>query len=62
MLVCHGKQNQKQADRGFLHHLPFSLLQHFDNLHGKEEESVLGGANPGGGDRKGLRHNVLCSS
>ena len=42
-----------EADRGFLHFLLFFLSElNFDNLHRQEEESVLGGANLGGGDRK----------
>ena len=42
-----------EANRGFLHFLLFFLSElNFDNLHRQEEESVLGGASLGGGDRK----------
>ena len=42
-----------EADRGFLHFLLFFLSElNFGNLHRQEEDSVLGGANQGGGHRK----------
>ena len=51
--LVHVLEPAPEADRGFLHFLLFFLSElNFGNLHRQEEESVLGGANLGGGRRK----------
>lgn len=55
-------RENKTSRQGLIHSFPSSLKQSFNNLHREEEENVLGGAEPAGGDRKEVGYSVLYSS